>query len=126
MEKKSTRVASRSVSARRTESPQQRLSKARQQLSKSPGQLSNLVRATPKRGEDGKTVGYILSPGRDPDLFASVGLQPGDVAIQINDIKLDNPSNSARALKSMQKGDSVTVTVLRNNQEEVLSLEWPE
>ncbi len=126
-EKGSTRVASRSVSARRsTQSPQQRLSNARQQLRQSPGKLSNLIRATPKRGEGGKTVGYVLSPGRDPDLFAQVGLQPGDVAIQINDIKLDNPSNSARALKSMQSGESVTVTVLRNEQEEVLSLEWPE
>ena len=76
--------------------------------------------------QGGKTVGYVLSPGRDPDLFAQVGLQAGDVAIQINDIKLDNPSNSARALKSMQSGESVTVTVLRNEQEEVLSLEWPE
>lgn len=126
-EKGSTRVASRSVSARRsTQSPQQRLTNARQQLRQSPGNLSNLIRATPKRGEGGKTVGYVLSPGRDPDLFAQVGLQPGDVAIQINDIKLDNPSNSARALKSMQSGESVTVTVLRNEQEEVLSLEWPE
>jgi general secretion pathway protein C len=126
-EKGSTRVASRSVSARRsTQSPQQRLSNARQQLRQSPGKLSNLIRATPKHGEGGKTVGYVLSPGRDPDLFAQVGLQPGDVAIQINDIKLDNPSNSARALKSMQSGESVTVTVLRNEQEEVLSLEWPE
>ena len=125
--KGSTTVAGRSVSARRsTQSPQQRLSNARQQLSKSPGKLSNLIRATPKRGEGGKTVGYVLSPGRDPDLFAQVGLQPGDVAIQINDIKLDNPTNSARALKSMQSGDSVTVTVLRDEQEEVLNLEWPE
>jgi type II secretory pathway component PulC len=55
-----------------------------------------------------------------------VGLQEGDVAIQINDIKLDNPTNSARALKSMQSGESVSVTVMRNDQEEVLSLEWPE
>ena len=125
-EKGSPKVASRSVSARRsTQSPQQRLSNARQQLSESPGKLSNLIRVTPKRGEGGKTVGYILSPGRDPDLFAQVGLQPGDVAIQINDIKLDNPTNSARALKSMQSGDSVTVTVLRDEQEEVLNLEWP-
>ena len=126
-EKGSTRVASRSVSARRsTQSPQQRLTNVRQQLRQSPGNLSNLIRATPKRGQGGKTVGYVLSPGRDPDLFAQVGLQSGDVAIQINDIKLDNPSNSARALKSMQSGESVTVTVLRNEQEEVLSLEWPE
>ena len=50
-EKGSTRVASRSVSARRsTQSPQQRLTNARQQLRQSPGNLSNLIRATPKRG----------------------------------------------------------------------------
>jgi general secretion pathway protein C len=107
-------------------SPQQRLANAREQLQQSPNKLGNLIRATPKRGEDGKTVGYVLSPGRDPELFAQVGLQPGDVAIQINDIKLDNPSNSARALKSMQGGDSVSVTVLRDDQEQVISLDWPE
>ena len=123
----SNRVASRTVSARpKVASPRERLSSARKQLQRGSSNLSNLVRATPKRGEDGKTVGYTLSPGRDPDLFAQVGLQKGDVAIQINDIKLDNPTNSARALKSMQSGESVTVTVMRNDQEEVLSLEWPE
>jgi len=124
--KASTRVASRSVSARATASPQQRLSSARQQLQRGSGNLGNLVRATPKRGEDGSTIGYVLSPGRDPDLFAQVGLHTGDIAIQINDIKLDNPSNSARALKSMQSGNSVSVTVLRNGQEEYLTLDWPE
>lgn len=123
----SNRVASRTVSARpKAASPRERLSSARKQLQRGSSNLSNLVRATPKRGEDGKTMGYTLSPGRDPDLFAQVGLQEGDVAIQINDIKLDNPTNSARALKSMQSGESVTVTVMRNDQEEVLSLEWPE
>ena len=119
-------VASRTVTARPKASPRERLNSARQQLQQGSPNLSNLVRATPKRGEDGKTIGYTLSPGRDPDLFAQVGLQEGDVAIQINDIKLDNPTNSARALKSMQSGESVSVTVMRNDQEEVLSLEWPE
>jgi general secretion pathway protein C len=119
-------VASRRVSARPNASPRERLSSARQQLKQGSSNLSNLIRATPKRGADGKTIGYTLSPGRDPDLFAQVGLQAGDVAIQINDIKLDNPTNSARALKSMQNGESISLTVMRNNQEEVLSLEWPE
>ena len=32
---------------------------------------------------------------------------------------LDNAANSARALKSVQSGDTVSVTVLRNGQEEV-------
>ena len=107
-------------------SSRQRLNSVRQQLRQAPARVSDLIRATPKRGEDGSTIGYVLSPGRDPELFEQVGLQAGDVAIQINDIKLDNPANSARALKSMQIGESVSVTVMRNDQEEVLSLEWPE
>jgi general secretion pathway protein C len=124
--KSSNTVASRSVRARPAASPQRRLTNARKQLKQGSGNLANLVRATPKRGKSGKTVGYILSPGRDPDLFAQVGLQKGDVAIQINDIKLDNPTNSARALKSMQSGESVSLTVLREGQEQIVSLDWPE
>ena len=51
---KTTRVASRSVSAGRTAaSPQQRLSNARKQLGQSPVKLSNLIRATPNRGDGG-------------------------------------------------------------------------
>jgi general secretion pathway protein C len=104
----------------------QQLTAARQKLKAGAANLSNLVRATPKRGEDGKTIGYVLSPGNDPGLFRQVGLQPGDIAIQVNDIKLDNPGNSARALRSIQDGSSVSVTVLRNGQEQVVSLDWPE
>ena len=124
--KSKSRVASRTVSARSSVSPQQRLNDARKQLQQRHGNLGGLLRASPKRGEDGKTIGYVLSPGRDPDLFAQVGLQAGDVAIQINDIKLDNPSNSARALKSMQSGDTVTVLVVRDGQEKYLTLDWSE
>lgn len=123
--KLSNTVASRSVRTRSTASPRQRLSSVRQQLKQGSSSLSDLIRATPKRGKGGKTIGYTLSPGKDPDLFEQVGLQQGDMAIQINDIKLDNPANSARALKSLQSGDSVSVTVLRNGQEEVVTLEWP-
>lgn len=119
-------VASRTVGARSTASPRERLSSARKQLKNGPAKMGDLLRASPKRGTNGSTIGYTLSPGRDPDLFREVGLQQGDVAIQINNIKLDNPANSARALKSMQSGDSVTVTVLRNGQEEAVTLDWPE
>ena len=123
----SNTVVSRFVSAPSPDSsPRQRLNAVRQQLKQGSPSVSDLVRVTPRRGEDGKTTGYVLSPGRDPELFEQVGLQAGDVAIQINDIKLDNPANSARALKSMQSGESVSVTVIRNDQEQVLSLDWPE
>ena len=123
---RSNTAARRSVPARSASSPEQRLRTVRENLRKRPRDLYNLVRATPKKDGEGKTVGYELGPGRDPGLFKQVGLQKGDVAIQINDIKLDNPANSARALKSAQSGATVSVTVLRNGQEEVLSLSVPE
>ena len=118
--------ARRSVPRRSASSPAQRLKTVRENMRKRPRDLYNLVRATPKKDAQGNTIGFELGPGRDPELFKQVGLQKGDVAIQINDIKLDNPANSARALKSAQSGDTVSVTVLRNGQEKVLSLSVPE
>jgi general secretion pathway protein C len=111
---------------RSASSPAERLRTVRENLKQRPRDLYSLVKATPKTDDDGNTIGFELGPGRDPELFTQVGLQEGDVAIQINDIKLDNPANSARALKSVQTGDTVSVTVLRNGQEEVLSLSVPE
>ena len=120
-------ASSRRVPARSSSSPAQRLRAVRENLKRQrPRDLYNLVRATPKRDAAGKTIGYELKPGRDPELFTQVGLQAGDVAIEINDIKLNNPANSARALKSVQSGDTVSVKVLRNGREEVLSLSVPE
>ena len=119
-------VAARTVGRRSAASPAQRLQTVRQQLQKSPKSLYGLVRATPHKGDDGSIVGYTLAPGRDPELFDQVGLQEGDVVVQVNDIKLDNPANSARALKSVQSGESVSVTVLRGGEEQVLTLNLPE
>ena len=110
------------VPQRSSMSPGERLQNAREELRKRPRNFYNLVKVTPKKDEQGKTMGYELGPGNDPDLFEQVGLQQGDVAIQINGIKLDNPAESARALKALQSGKKVSVTVLRNGQEEVLSL----
>jgi len=123
---RSNTATRRSVPARSASSPEQRLRTVRENLRKRPRDLYNLVRATPKKDAEGNTIGYELGAGRDPELFKQVGLQKGDVAIQINDIKLNNPANSARALKSAQSGETVSVTVLRNGQEEVLSLSVPE
>ena len=119
-------VVSRTAGRQSAVSPAQRLQTVRQQLQQSPRSLYGLVRATPHTGEDGSIVGYTLAPGRDPELFDQVGLQEGDVVVQVNDIRLDNPANSARALKSVQTGESVSVTVLRGGEEQVLTLNLPE
>ena len=51
---------------------------------------------------------------------------PGDVVTQINDLKLDSAASSAQALKSVQNGQEVTMTVLRDGQEQVMSFSLPE
>ena len=71
-------------------------------------------------------IGYTLQPGKDPQLFEQMGLQPGDVVTQINDVTLDNLSNGMRALKSAQSGETVSMTVLRGETEETLSFSLPE
>ena len=70
-------------------------------------------------------TGYTLQPGREPELFADLGLQAGDVAIQINDVRLDSTTSGMQALKSIQSGDTASITILRDGQEQVLSLRMP-
>ncbi|UCC57064.1 MAG: type II secretion system protein GspC [Gammaproteobacteria bacterium] len=104
----------------------QRLKSMRRQLKQNPKSLYGLVRATPKKDEAGNMLGYTLQPGRDPELFQTMGLQKGDVVTGINEVKLDSLANGMKALKSAEAGESVTMTVLRNNQEETLTFSVPE
>jgi len=98
----------------------------RQRLRKNPRSLQGLVNATPKQNEDGGLLGYTLNPGRDPELFEQMGLQPGDVIMQVNDVKLDAPSAGVVALKSAQSGDSLSVVVMRDGAEQTISISVPE
>jgi general secretion pathway protein C len=106
--------------------PAQRLQAISQRVKQNPVTLYEVVRPVPKQDEAGNIIGYVLQPGRDRELFDLVGLRAGDVVVQINDLKLDNAANSAQALKSVQNGQEVTMTVLRDGQEQVVSFSLPE
>jgi general secretion pathway protein C len=106
--------------------PAQRLQNITQRVRQNPASLYEVVRPVPKQDEEGNIIGYILQPGRDRELFDQLGLQAGDVVVQINDLKLDNAASSAQALKSVQNGQEVSMTVLRDGQEQVLSFSLPE
>jgi general secretion pathway protein C len=103
-----------------------RLRSLRQTLKRNPKSLFGLVRTIPKKDEKGRMIGYILQPGREPELFQQMGLRPGDVVTRINDINLDNLASGMRALRSVQSGDAVSMTVLRGEQQENLSFRIPE
>jgi len=102
-----------------------RLQSIRQRLRQNPKSLYGLVRATPKKDEAGTMVGYTLQPGRDPQLFETMGLHGGDVVTRINNIQLNSLASGMKALKSAEAGATVTMTVLRNAREQTLTFSMP-
>jgi general secretion pathway protein C len=130
-QQKNNRVSAMNTSSRSSvrpptrSSPAQRLQNISQMVRRNPVSLYEVVRPVPKQDEQGNIIGYILQPGRDRELFDHLGLQAGDVVVQINDLKLDSAANSAQALKSVQNGQQVTMTVLRDGQEQVMTFNLP-
>ena len=105
---------------------QQRIRDIRRKAKKSPKSLLQVVRPRPYKDAENVMQGYTLQPGREPQLFNELGLQAGDVVVQINEVKLDSAVNGMQALKSIQSGDSVSMTILRGGQEQVMNFSMPE
>jgi general secretion pathway protein C len=103
--------------------PRARLAAVRQQLKQDSRQIDGLLRAAIHKDGTGKMIGYRISPGRDPALFAELGLVDGDVVTQVNDMDLSDPANSARALQSLQSGEPVSVTLVRDGQQQLVTLD---
>jgi len=120
----------RTISKSPAKTPMQRYEKQvreiRQKLKKGPKTLIQVVRPTPLLGVDGAMIGYTLQPGREPDLFNGLGLLPGDVVVQINDIRLDSNENGMRALRGIQSSKDTSMTILRDGQEQVMNFKMPD
>ena len=114
------------ATATRLDTTSERLQSLRRTLKQNPKSLFGLVRTIPKKDAQGKMIGYILQPGREPELFDQMGLKPGDIVTRINDIDLDNIASGMRALRSVQSGDTASMTVQREGREQTLSFRIPE
>ena len=104
----------------------QRIRDIRQKIKQSPRTLVQVVRPRPYMDKGGAMIGYTLQPGREPELFEDMGLQPGDVVVQINDVRLDSKESGMQALKSIQSGDNASMTILRDGQEQAMNFRMPE
>jgi len=101
----------------------QRLQEVRRRIQQQPASLARMLRISPVNDPAGKLIGYALAPGNDPQLFEQVGLQDGDVVTEVNGLTLTDPQNSAQALRSLRSGEPVSLKVLRNGVEQMLSLD---
>lgn len=84
--------------------------------------LTEIIRPQPVF-KDGQQQGYRVYPGRQRQQFTQLGLRPGDLITQINGMSLDDPARGMEIFRSLADATSVTVTVDRNGETEMLTLD---
>jgi general secretion pathway protein C len=108
-----------SASSLPTQSPV--VERMRRALTEQPGLIADLLR--PQAVMDGdKVKGFRVYPGRNRLAFARLGLRPGDEVIAINGTPLDDQDRGQAILNTLSTSPDARVTVIRNNQQQDLTL----
>lgn len=93
----------------------------RDMLAQNPAMLNKLVSAVPYR-ENGRILGYRLTPKQQGGLLEANGILPGDVVTRVNGIALANQKNGIRALRKLVKANTVDLSILRDGVEIPISI----
>lgn len=97
------------------------LTGARDQVLQDPSKASEYIRVQPAT-QDGQMRGYRVYPGRDRQLFSSVGLRPGDLVTAVNGIELDNAQKALQMLNDLSRSNSFVLTVERGGQVQTVNV----
>ncbi|MCK5725392.1 MAG: type II secretion system protein GspC [Thiotrichaceae bacterium] len=92
------------------------LSQLRNTLLSEPHRAAELVSIKVAKDKDQNLIGYRLSPGKNRAFFRELGLRPGDIAIEINGISLNDPMNGLKVMGDVSSASSLTLKVKRGNQ----------
>ncbi|NOH80883.1 type II secretion system protein GspC [Vibrio sp. RE86] len=106
----------------KTQVPQDTLDKIQQEIRKDAKKIFQYVRLSQVK-RDGMIVGYRLSPGKDPALFNSVGLKPGDIAVSINGLDLQDSSAMTEVFKNLSQMSELNLMVERDGQSHEINIE---
>lgn len=108
-----------SAAALPTQSPV--VDRMRRAFTEQPGLIADLLR--PQAVMDGdKVKGFRVYPGRNRLAFARLGLRPGDEVVAINGTPLDDQDRGQAILNTLTNSSEARVTVIRNNQQQDLTL----
>ena len=107
--------------APRASAPPARAASVQEVVQQSGAGLTEIIRPQPVF-KDGRQQGYRVYPGRQRQQFAQLGLRPGDLITQINGMALDDPARGMEIFRSLADATSVTVTIDRNGEIEMLTL----
>ena len=93
----------------------------RDTLARNPQMLGRVVSAEPYQ-ENGKLVGYRITPKQNPEILEAQGIVAGDVITRVNDIQLNSQKQGIRALRNAVKAQNLEVVVLRDGIEVPISI----
>lgn len=105
-------------------SPGKALSDIRRDILSNPSSFSKYATPIPFR-QNGELIGYKLQPQGNRELFNTLGLNPNDVILSINDIKLNTPGEGLKALQTLSFAKQLNLRVLRNGTEQPLQFDIP-
>ena len=93
----------------------------REIISANASRITDIVRVAPHI-EQGQMIGFRISPGKDQEQFASLGLLPGDVVTDINGIPMTDPSRGLQVFEALGEGAIANVTIIREGEAQVLAI----
>jgi len=93
----------------------------RDTLARNPSMLARIVAAEPYQ-ENGKLLGYRITPKQNPEILEAQGIVAGDVITRVNNIQLNSQKQGIRALRNAVKAESLEVTILRGGAEIPISI----
>ena len=93
----------------------------RDTLARNPAILGRIVAAEPYQ-ENGKLLGYRITPKQNPEILEAQGIVAGDVITRVNNIQLNSQKQGIRALRNAVKAENLEVTILRDGIEVPISI----
>ena len=94
---------------------EEQLALIRQEITQDPSQIFKYIMLSQVKQDDA-IVGYRVHPGQNPELFTAVGLQAGDIAVQLNGLDLSDPEVMNKVFASVSQLSEIQLTVERDGQ----------
>lgn len=108
--------------ANQAQPAQNRAASLRDVIGDNAARFTEVIRIVPDM-QGGQMNGFRLTPGRDREAFASLGLEPGDVLTEVNGMILNDPQTAAQVFTALGEASQANVTVLRNGNPQVLVID---
>jgi len=99
------------------------LSSIRSQILEDPRSILNYIQLSQVK-RNGKLMGYRVRPGSQRELFDSVGLKEGDIAVGLNGEDLTDPASMGKIWQSINDLTELNLTVERDGQNYDIYIEF--